>query len=73
MVSEKRLYTLTLSCPDRTGIVAAVTSFIANLGGWITDASQHGDFSDHHFFMRVQKLRPIKPVTILQDFWRSGG
>ncbi|MND43955.1 Formyltetrahydrofolate deformylase [compost metagenome] len=56
MVSEKRLYTLTLSCPDRTGIVAAVTSFIANLGGWITDASQHGDFSDHHFFMRVQIL-----------------
>lgn len=56
MVSEKRLYTLTISCPDRTGIVAAVTSFIANLGGWITDASQHGDFSDNHFFMRVQIL-----------------
>lgn len=56
MVSEKRLYTLTISCPDRTGIVATVTSFIANLGGWITDASQHGDFSDNHFFMRVQIL-----------------
>ncbi|MCO4293691.1 formyltetrahydrofolate deformylase [Solitalea sp. MAHUQ-68] len=56
MASKKRLYTLTLSCPDRTGIVSTVTSFIANLGGWITDASQHGDFTDHHFFMRVQIL-----------------
>jgi len=46
-------YILTLSCPDRVGIVATVTQFIANLKGSITEASQHGDPVSQWFFMRV--------------------
>lgn len=46
-------YVLTLSCPDKTGIVAAVTHFIAEHGGNILRSHQHGESSTHTFFMRV--------------------
>ncbi len=49
-------YILTLSCPDRVGIVAAVSSFIAAHGGWITEASHHADPEGRRFFMR-QEIR----------------
>lgn len=44
---------LTLSCPDKIGIVAAVTDFIAKHQGNILRSHQHGEFSTHTFFMRV--------------------
>jgi formyltetrahydrofolate deformylase len=44
---------LTLSCPDRTGIVHAVTGLLAERGGNITDAAQYNDKSTGQFFMRV--------------------
>lgn len=34
-------FVLTLKCPDRIGIVAAVSSFLAEQGGWITEAHCH--------------------------------
>jgi formyltetrahydrofolate deformylase len=46
-------YILTLSCPDRTGIVHAVTGLLAERGGNITDAAQYNDKSTGQFFMRV--------------------
>jgi formyltetrahydrofolate deformylase len=49
-------YTLTLSCPDRVGIVAAVSGFVAQHGGWIVEASYHTDQETQHFFMR-QEIR----------------
>ncbi len=54
-MSERR-YTLTLSCPDRVGIVAAVSAFVAEHGGWIVEASYHTDQETQRFFMR-QELR----------------
>ena len=45
---------LTISCPDRKGIVASVTSFLARSGANILDASQHSDLTVGAFFMRVQ-------------------
>ncbi|MCR4303938.1 MAG: formyltetrahydrofolate deformylase [Gallionella sp.] len=45
-------YTLTLSCPDRVGIVAAVSGFVAQHGGWIVEASYHTDPEAQRFFMR---------------------
>jgi formyltetrahydrofolate deformylase len=43
-------YVLTMSCPDRTGIVAALTAFIAERGGLITEAAHFVDeFSDRSF------------------------
>jgi formyltetrahydrofolate deformylase len=49
-------YTLTLSCPDRIGIVAAVSGFVAQHGGWIVEASYHTDLETQQFFMR-QEIR----------------
>ncbi len=45
---------LTISCPDRRGIVASVTTFLAQHGANILDASQHSDLNVQAFFMRVQ-------------------
>ncbi len=49
---------LTLSGPDRTGIVHAVTGVLAQQGGNITDAAQFNDQSTGQFFMRVQFTLP---------------
>lgn len=45
---------LLASCPDRPGIVATVTSFIANHGGNIVDLEQHVAIEERMFFMRVE-------------------
>jgi formyltetrahydrofolate deformylase len=47
-------YTLTLSCPDRVGIVAAVSNFVAQHNGWIVEASYHTDQETQQFFMRQE-------------------
>ena len=47
-----RHYTLSISCPDRVGIIAAVTGFIAEHGGFIVEANYHTD--EQRFFMRQQ-------------------
>jgi formyltetrahydrofolate deformylase len=47
-------YTLTLSCPDRTGIVHAVSGFLLERGGNIEEAAQYNDHDTGLFFMRVQ-------------------
>ena len=49
-------YTLTISCPDRSGIIAAVTGFIAEHGGFIVEASYHTEQEAQRFFMR-QEIR----------------
>lgn len=47
-------YRLVVSCPDRMGIVAHVSGFIASQGGSITEASQHSDLATGRFFMRYE-------------------
>ncbi len=49
-----RRYILTVTCPDRVGIVAAVTGFIAGHGGSVLEAAQHGDLTTGRFFLRVE-------------------
>ena len=44
---------LTLSCPDRVGIVHAVTGLLARHGANIVDSQQYGDPDTGTFFMRV--------------------
>jgi len=46
-------YILTLSCPDRPGIVHAVSSYLFMTGGNIEDSRQFGDHDTGLFFMRV--------------------
>lgn len=47
-------WVLTLSCPDRPGIVHAVAGVLAGLDGNITESQQFGDPASGLFFMRVQ-------------------
>ena len=46
-------YVLTLSCPNRPGIVAAVSTWLYQQGGDILDAQQFDDTLSNTFFMRV--------------------
>ncbi|MBE2184219.1 MAG: formyltetrahydrofolate deformylase [Anaerolineae bacterium] len=45
---------LLISCPDRTGLVAAVTRFILEHNGNIVALDQHVDIEEGVFFMRVE-------------------
>ncbi|OBA43187.1 MULTISPECIES: formyltetrahydrofolate deformylase [unclassified Gordonia (in: high G+C Gram-positive bacteria)] len=50
--ASSRRYVLTLGCPDRTGIVARISTFLADVGGWITEAAYHSDPDTGWFFTR---------------------
>ena len=63
-MSSSRRYTLSLSCPDRVGIVAAVSGFLASHQGWITEASHHADAEARRFFMRQELLADSLPFGI---------
>lgn len=56
----ERNYRLVIACPDKVGIVATVSQFIAEYGGWLTDASYHSDADAGWFFMRNE----IKAASI---------
>jgi len=61
-------YILTLSCPDRIGIVHSVTGWLLNLHGNIVDAQQFGDIEEERFFLRVHfKLPQPAPVEELNE------
>ena len=47
-------YILNLSCPDRQGIVHAVSGFLLERQGNIEEAAQYNDHATGLFFMRVQ-------------------
>lgn len=50
---NKETHILTIICPDKTGIAARVFGFIAEHGGFITEAAQFGDDLSRLFFMRI--------------------
>jgi formyltetrahydrofolate deformylase len=56
-------YVLTLSCPDRQGIVHAVSSYLLITGCNIEDSRQFGDHDTGLFFMRVH-FSADAPVTV---------
>ena len=45
-------YRLVIDCPDQTGLVAAVSQFLAEHGANILEASHHTDLQLNRFFMR---------------------
>ncbi len=51
---RERFYTLTASCPDRVGIIARVSGFIAEHHGWILESSYHADNEAQRYFMRIE-------------------
>jgi len=53
----EQVYRLTISCPDRVGIVAKVGEFVSSHGGWIVEANHYADPAKEQggcgwFFMR---------------------
>ncbi|MCG5216300.1 formyltetrahydrofolate deformylase [Streptosporangium sp. KLBMP 9127] len=65
MASE---YVLTLSCPDRPGVVAAVSGLLAARGCNITESQQYGDRVADRFFMRVQFVSTLAADDLRTSF-----
>ncbi|ACY99382.1 MULTISPECIES: formyltetrahydrofolate deformylase [Thermomonospora] len=64
-------YILTLSCPDRPGIVAAVSGLLAERGCNIVESQQYGDPITGRFFMRVQFTVPGPEPGAVADGLRT--
>ena len=62
-----RRYVLTITCPDRVGIVAAVTGLIAGRGGSVLEAAQHGDLDSGRFFLRIEIVADSLPAGFGRD------
>ena len=57
-------YVLTLSCPDRPGIVHAVAGALLVAGCNITDSQQYGSQSTGTFFMRVEATTAVSQADV---------
>ncbi len=51
-MSDPQRYVLTFGCPDRTGIIARISGFLADHGGMIVEAAYHTDPDSGWFFTR---------------------
>lgn len=65
-VEDERRYVLSLGCPDRTGIVARISAFLAEQGGWIVEAAYHADPDTDWFFTR-QAVRASSIAVSLDE------
>jgi len=61
-------YVLTISCPDRVGIVAKVSAFLAEHDCMIAEANHHADTHSGMFFMRNE----ITDIKVSDEEFRSG-
>nr|WP_296781080.1 formyltetrahydrofolate deformylase [Rhodococcus sp. (in: high G+C Gram-positive bacteria)] len=63
-VADDRRFVLSLGCPDRTGIVAKISTFLADIGGWIVEAAYHADPDTGWFFTRQAVRASSVDMTI---------
>lgn len=69
-----RYYTLSASCPDGTGIVAAVSNFFAKHQGWILETANHSEPSINSgqetvpasYFMRMEIKADSLPFSLAE-------
>jgi formyltetrahydrofolate deformylase len=63
-------FVITLACPDRPGIVHAVTTFLMRHGGNIMESQQFGDQRQGRFFMRIdfEVNGPADAESLRTDF-----
>jgi formyltetrahydrofolate deformylase len=59
---------LTLSCPDRPGIVHAVSGFLATRDCNIADSQQYGSPRSSRFFLRVHFDSPVAETELREAF-----
>jgi formyltetrahydrofolate deformylase len=62
--ADDRRFVLSLGCPDRPGIIARITSFIAEFGGSIVEAGYHSDPDTGWFFTRQAIAAATVPFGI---------
>ena len=62
MNTEER-YLLRITCPGRTGLVAAITGFLAEQNCFITELSQFDDIQTGRFFCRAEFFKPGSGLT----------
>jgi formyltetrahydrofolate deformylase len=55
---------ITFGCPDRTGIVARISTFLADHGGWIVEAAYHTDPDTGWFFTRQEVRADSLPFSV---------
>ncbi|WP_211358042.1 formyltetrahydrofolate deformylase [Amycolatopsis cihanbeyliensis] len=55
---------ITFGCPDRTGIIARISSFLAEAGGWIVEAAYHTDPDTGWFFTRQEVRADSLPFEV---------
>jgi formyltetrahydrofolate deformylase len=60
-------FLLTLSCPDRPGIVASIATGIADLGGNIVENAQFGEPTSQQFCMRTRFECALDDASVLRD------
>ncbi|MDD5391568.1 MAG: formyltetrahydrofolate deformylase [Thiothrix sp.] len=60
-MTEQKTYILTVTCPAKTGIVAAITGFLAEQHCYITEMAQYDDEMTQKFFCRIM----FRPDTVL--------
>jgi formyltetrahydrofolate deformylase len=63
-------FVLTLSCPDRPGIVHAVSGYLVEHGANIVESQQFGDRLTSRFFMRISftTATPTDPAPLREAF-----
>ena len=59
---------LTLTCPDRAGIVHAVSGLLVEHGGNILESQQFDDLAEDRFFMRVKFSAPATLEALRSAF-----
>ena len=65
MNTEQR-YLLRITCPGRTGLVAAITGFLADQHCFITELSQFDDIQTGRFFCRAEFFKPESGLTLVE-------
>ncbi len=61
-------FVVTVTCPSRRGIVAAIANFLADRGANITDSAQFDDPQTGKFFMRIRFASETgTPLTAFEE------
>jgi formyltetrahydrofolate deformylase len=63
-------FVLTIACPDRPGLVHAVTGWLLQHGGNIMESQQFDDVRENRFFMRIdfEVSAPVSADALRDDF-----
>ncbi|MEP2235950.1 MAG: formyltetrahydrofolate deformylase [Alteripontixanthobacter sp.] len=65
-------FILTLFCQDKVGIVAAISSHLAKVDGFIVDSQQYADLDAGQFFLRIEFIAQGSSFPKTLDELRAG-